>query len=154
MIIMYTLELNLNERVRLQDLIKGKNVAAKKRLNAQILLKSDQGTHNPQGKWTDVRIAAAFDVTERTVANIRKRAVEEGLDIAIQRPRSPRPHMRKLDGEAEARLIAEACSSPPEGAAVWSLKLLSQRMVELNVVDSISPETVRTTLKKKKLNRG
>ena len=154
MSIKHILKLELSEVEKLKGLVKGKNVAARKRLHAQILLKSDQGDHNPQGKWADTRIAAAFDVTEKTVANIRKKVVMDGLDVAIERPRSPRPNKRKLDGAGEARLIAEACSTPPKGAASWSLRLLSERLVELEIVDSISTETIRKIFKKKALQEN
>lgn len=147
--IKHVVELKECERSKLKDIVSKDKVAARKRLRAQILLKADQGKYNPNAKWTDLRIAQAFDVTERTVQNVRKRLVEEGLDITLERPRPSRPTHRKLDGAAEARLIAECCTTPPEGAAKWSLRLLGKRMVELEIVDSINHETIRKTLKKR-----
>lgn len=150
----YKLTLSNEERRDLKDLLKKKVLAAKKRMHAQVLLKSDQGEFNIGGKWLDKRIAAAFDITERTVGTIRKTAVMEGLEIALERPREPRPHKRKIDGAAEAMLIAESCSTPPEGRSKWSLKMLCDRLVELEVVESVSTETVRVVLKKMRSNHG
>ena len=96
----------------------------------------------------------AFDVSRRCVERLRQRLVEEGLDAALTRkPRQDRGP-RKIDGVAEAYLIATACSKPPEGRTRWTLKLLADRLVQLEVVESISRETVRRTLKKTKSNRG
>jgi hypothetical protein len=147
----YKLTLSEDERSHLKDLLKQKVLASKKRMHAQVLLKSDQGEFNADGKWIDSRIAAAFDISMKTVGTIRKTAVLEGLEIALERPREPRPHKRKLDGAAEAILIAESCSPPPEGRTKWSLTMLCDRLVELEVVESIAPETVRATLKKNEI---
>ena len=150
----HKLILSEEERETLNDILKQKVMSAKKRTHAQILLKSDQGKSNPDMKWTDKRIAIAFDVSERTVQRIRKVAVMEGLDIALERPRKPRPNKRKLDGKGEAILLAQSCCSPPSGYSKWSLKLLGDRLIELEIVDSISKETVRNVFKKTKLNLG
>lgn len=100
-------------------------------------------------KWTDAQAAEAFRMRANTVADIRQRFVEGGLDRALERkePDEP-PRRRKLDGAGEARLIAMACGEPPEGRARWTLRLLSGQLVELAIVDGISHETVRQTLKK------
>ena len=145
----YVVRLDEQERQQLVDLVKkGKRkVAANKRLHAQILLKADEGSAGPA--WIDTRVAEAFDVHPRTVHNVRRRFVEEGLESALNRKKQVRPSRhRLLDGEAEARLIAIACGAPPEGRTRWTLHLLADRLVELRMVDSISHETVRQTLKK------
>lgn len=145
----YIVRLGKAERKELMALVtKGtKKVAAKKRLHAQILLKADEGPVGPA--WTDVRIAEAFEVHWRTVVNIRKRFVEEGLEAALNRRKQARPsRARILDGEAEARLIAVACGAPPKGQVRWTLHLLADQMVKLNIVESVSHETVRQKLKK------
>ena len=121
-------------------------VAAYKRRHAQVLLKADQGEHGPS--WTDAAIAAAFDVSVTSVERLRQRCVEEGLDDCLQCKPQLRRKARKLDGAAEARLTALACSAPPEGRQRWTLQLLADERVVLEVVDSICAETVRQTLKK------
>lgn len=131
--------------------MKGK-VAARKRLHAQILLKSDTGQHGDG--WTDVRIAEAFDVGTATVERVRKRLVEQGLQAALDRKEQIHRKPRKIDGNTEAQLIAIACSKAPEGCVRWTLRMLADRLVELECVESISYEAVRQTLKKTKLNRG
>jgi transposase len=145
----YVVQLDDEEREQLVNLAKkGKRkVAANKRLHAQILLKADEGPAGPA--WIDTRVAEAFDVHPRTVCNVRRRFVEEGLEAALNRRKQVRPSRRRLlDGEAEARLVAIACGAPPEGRTRWTLHLLADRLVELRIVDSISHETVRQTLKK------
>lgn len=125
----------------------GTRLAAYKRKHAAILLKADQGPDGPG--WTDVRIAEALDLSVRSIESLRQRLVEEGLEACLVRKKPARPpRERKLDGEQEARLIAVSCSAPPEGRERWTLRLLADRLVELEVVDSISHETVRQTLKK------
>src|SRR4051812_38772259 len=98
--------------------------------------------------WTDTRIAEAVRVSVRTVERVRQRFVEDGLEAALRPRPSPRVYARKLDGEQEAKLVALACSQPPEGKQRWTLRLLAERMVELEVVSELSHETVRQTLKK------
>jgi transposase len=126
-------------------------------LHAHILLKADQ---RPAGRgvaagpaWTDARICEAFGVSRATVERVRKRYVEAGLDAALVRKRLP-PRARKLDGHAEAHLIAIACGAPPEGHKRWTLRLLAGRLVELEEVDSVSHETVRKILKKTRSSPG
>lgn len=147
----HVVTLTAEERSELHDLVTKGRAAASKRSHAQILLKADAG---PLGEgWTDVRIAEALDVGTATVARVRKRLVEEGLDAALN-PRQQANRRRKIDGRAEAQLIATACSKPPEGYARWSLRMLGERLVELKCVDSISHEAIRQKLKKTKPNRG
>ena len=109
------------------------------------MLKADRSDAGPG--WTDAAIAGALDVGLSTVARIRQRYAEAGLVAALERKGPERVYERKLDGAAEARLIALACSAPPAGCARWTLKLLAERLVALEVVDGISYETVRRTLK-------
>jgi len=147
----YVLKLTAEERCELEEIAKGtrgrRPIAAWKVQRAKALLKCDQGEQGPG--WPDHRVAAALDVTERSIQNWRKQAVLEGPFSLLQRkPRSRPPTPRKLDGEGEARLVQLACSTPPEGHSRWTLRLLAARLVELELVESISHETVRRTLKK------
>lgn len=132
------------ERQMLEGLLAGKRVAANKVLRARMLLKAD--VDGPG--WSDPEIAEAFNVGLSTVHRLRQRLVEEGLEAALARRPSPQQRFKKIDGAKEAHLIALACSSPPAGRARWTLQLLADKVVELQLVDSISAETVRTTLKK------
>ncbi len=143
----YVVRLNPYERETLETLVSKGKVAARKRKHAEVLLKADQEEGGP--KWIDQKIAEAFDVSVRTVECIRQRYVEEGLESALvaRKPRKPR-RKRTFDGAKEARLIALSCSTPPEGRARWTLRLLADQVVELNIVDQVSRETVRQTLKK------
>ena len=148
----HVVTLTAEERSDLHDLVTKGKAAARKRLHAQILLKSDTG---PQGEgWTDVRIAEAFDVGTATVERVRRRLVEEGLEAALNRKKQINRKPRKIDGKVEAQLIAAACSKAPEGRARWTLRMLADRLVELECLESISHEAVRQTLKKTKSNRG
>jgi transposase len=143
----YVVTLDEAERQRLSQLVKADKVAAKKRNHAQILLLADVSEQGPG--WKDEAVAQACGVTVRTVENIRKRLVMEGLESALNRKPQARPSRQKiLDGEKEAKVIAVCCGSKPAGHARWTLRLLAQRIVELDVVDSISHETVRQCLKK------
>lgn len=141
----YEVRLSEGERTRLTEISRKGHEPAYKIRHANVLLKADA---NGPG-WTDKRIVESFNVSPNTVLNIRKRYAEEGLERALNlnRPEEP-PHKRKLDGAAEARLIALSCSAPPAGHARWNLKLLADKAVEMEIVDSISYETVRKTLKK------
>jgi len=143
----YKVNLVLEERDELQRLVSTGKAAAYKRTRAQILLKADQGVHGPA--WTDQQICNAFDVGRVTIERTRKALVLDGLSRALQRkPREHPPVPRKLDGSGEAQLIALACSEPPEGPTKWTLQLYADKLVDLQVVDTISRETVRRRLKK------
>jgi transposase len=120
--------------------------------HARILLKADEGPAGPG--WADEAIAEALEVNRSTVERVRQRCVEEGFDAALRPRPSRQVRLRKLDGAQEAQLVALACSPPPNGRDRWSLHLLADKLVELEVVDSISYETVRRTLKKTCSNRG
>jgi hypothetical protein len=141
----YIVRLTTEERTHLQTMVSRGNVAAYRIKHANILLAA-----NVEGPgWVDARIAEAFSCHPRSVENVRRRFVLEGLTAALERKRQLRPsHQRKLDGDGEARLITLACSEPPEGRDRWTLKLLAGALVRLEVVDSISDQTVRRTLKK------
>ncbi len=117
---------------------------------ARILLKADAAAE----AWPDDRIAEALDTSAATVARIRKKFVQHGLEAAVQRQRPTGRQYRKLDGAQEARLAAVACSPPPEGQARWTMKLLADKLVELEVVEAIDPATVWRTLKKTRSSRG
>jgi transposase len=148
----YVVTLTAAERSCLQALIRKGKVAAQKRLHAQILLKVDAG---PEGDgWTDQQTVEAFDVGRCTVERLRQRFVEQGLEAALTRKPQQNRIPRKIDGAAEAHLIAMACGKPPEGRKRWTLRLLADRLVTLELVDTISHETVRQTLKKTKSSRG
>jgi transposase len=148
----YVVRLTTDERETLDALLVGRRTAADKLLRARMLLKADVGEGGPG--WTDEEIAEAFEVGPSTVHRLRQRLVEEGLEAALVRKPRSRPRPPKLDGEKEARLVALACSAPPEGRVRWTLQLLADKLVELQVLDSISAETVRVRLKKTKSSRG
>ena len=135
------------ERNELQSLVSTGKAAAYKRTRAQIFLKADQGPEGPA--WMDQPICEAFDVGRVMVERTRKALVLEGLPAALQRKAREHPPVpRKLDGSGEAQLIALACSEPPEGQSRWTLQLYADELVALQVVDSLSRDTVRRTLKK------
>jgi transposase len=142
----YTVSLTEDERAQLQHLIAAGTAPARKLTHARILLKADQGPQGPA--WVDERIAQAVEVSQPTVARIRKHYFDQGLEAALNRRAPRRVYRRKLDGKQEARLIALACSAPPDGQARWTLRLLADKLVELEVVDDVSYQTVRRTLKK------
>ena len=149
----YRVTLTDEERRDLHDLIAAGKAAAKKLAHARILLKADAADGGPA--WPDWQIADALEVSTDTVERVRQRFVELGLDAAPERKQRERPPREiKLDGRAEARLIALACSTPPGGRAVWTMQLLADKLVELEVVDSISDETVRLALKKTRSSPG
>ena len=146
----YVVRLSVSERVELEAIQADRRVAKDRALRARMLSKAD--ADGPA--WTDWQIAEAFEVGTITVSRLRQRCVLEGLSAALApRPRSgSKP--RTLDGAGEARLIALACGKPPEGRAKWTLKLLADKLVELEIVSEISDETVRLTLKKTNSSRG
>ena len=140
------------ERADLRARLAAGTTPARTQSHARILLKCDAATGGP--RWSDARVAEAVEVSTRTVARVRARFASGGLAAALGRKLSARVYARILDSAQEARLIAVACTDPPAGHARWSLRLLSRRLVELEVVEAISPETVRATLKKTCSSRG
>jgi len=148
----YVVTLSDEERGVLRAMIAAGKASARKLMHARILLKAER--RKKHREWEDTRIAGALDVAVSTIEKVRQRLVEEGLEAALV-PRPPRrEYARKLDGKEEAHLIALACSTPPEGRARWTLRLLADRMVRLEHVDSLSHETVRQVLKKTRSSRG
>ena len=148
----YRVKLTEAERQELKELLNKGRIAARKQTHARILLQSDESGVIPVK--TDQAIAEALNTSTRSVERVRQRFVEEGLESAL----NPKPKMRhrakKLDGAAEAFLVATACMDAPEGQAKWTMQLLADKLVDCNIVDSISDETVRLTLKKTLLNPG
>jgi transposase len=148
----YIVELTKEERQALQQLVSAGKASARKLTHARILLKADSSPGGPN--WQDSRISQALDVGTATIERVRKRFVEEGLELALNNRKPNRQYKRKLDGDGEAHLIALVCSQAPEGYQRWTLQLLADRMVELDYVDRLSYETVRRTLKKTSLSPG
>jgi hypothetical protein len=140
------------ERAALRALLAAGTTPARTQTHARLLLKCDAGVGGP--RWSDARVAEAVEVSPRTVARVRARFAREGMAAALGRKRPARVYQRRLDSAQEARLVAIACTAPPAGHARWSLRLLSRRLVALEVVDGISPETVRATLKKTNSSPG
>ena len=141
----YIVRLRDEERSQLQEIVTKLKGTSQKVRRAQMLLKADANGPN----WTDARVADAFDCRTRTMEKLRKRLVTEGFDAALNRKQRETPPVpKKLDGEQEAKIIATRLGPPPAGFANWSLRLLADKVVELEIVDAISHETVRRTLKK------
>lgn len=149
----FIVQLSDDERRHLKGLVKkgkqasGRKPSALKLTRARILLKADQSDGGPS--YTDAQIAEALDVSAKTVFNIRRKWVELGMEHVLERRPQSRPSRQpKLDGKAEAKIIAVSCGPAPEGRARWTLRLLADKVVELQIASSISPETIRQTLKK------
>jgi Homeodomain-like domain len=142
---LYVVRLMDQERDELQSVVKKLKGTGQKVRRAQILLKADADGPN----WTDERIAEAFSCRTRTVERLRQRLVEKGFEETLDRVERMQPPIEKLlTGEQEARIIAMRLGPPPKGYANWTLRLLARKVVELEIVDSVSYETVRRTLKK------
>jgi transposase len=142
----FLVRLTADQRSRLEQMTAAGRHAAASLVHARILLKADIGPAGPG--WADDAIADALECGPSTVARVRKRFAQSGLDAAVYRKKPTGRQYRKLDGAQEAKLVALACSAPPEGKGRWTLKMLADRLVELEVVDAVSDETVRRTLKK------
>src|SRR5512144_795400 len=141
----YVVVLPEAERALLHTMIGQGTASARALTHARILLKANQGQAGPG--WTDQAIADALEVHPTTVARIRQLYVTAGLGAAVYRKHPERDYRRTLDGKQEARLVVLACSTPPQGRTRWTLRLLAERLVELEVIDTISHETVRQALK-------
>ena len=148
----YIVTLTGAERRMLQEMLSRRKAAARKLMHARILLKADAGPDGPG--WDDDAIVQGLEVGRATVERVRKEFVEEGLEAALTRRRPRRQYQRALDGDAEAHLVALACQKPPEGRSRWTLRLLADRMVQLEYVEQVSYQTVRRTLKKMSLSLG
>jgi transposase len=142
----YIVTLTEDERAELTELSRCGKAAAYKITHARVLLKADASEGGPA--WPDQQIAAALDVGTATVERLRQRFVEGGLQAALGRKKQANRKPPVLDGASEARLVALACSAPPLGRACWTLRLLADRLVELEVVPAVSHETVRRVLQK------
>jgi hypothetical protein len=148
----YTVRLTPEERTALTCLTSGGRHAARTLTHARVLLQTDTDAAGPG--WTDAQIHAALGVSERTIARIRYAFVERGLDAALQRQPPSVPKAKKLDGRAEAHLVALHCGPPPAGRTRWTLALLTQHFLALGVSPPVSDETVRRTVKQTGSNRG
>ncbi len=148
----YRITLTQPERQELQQLISRGKADARKLAHARILLQADESAGGPAR--TDAEIAAGLGTSTRTCERVRERFVEQGLEAALLPRPAKRVYARRLDGAQEAKLVALACSKPPEGRKHWSMRLLADTMVELEHADSVSHETVRQVLKKTRPSRG
>jgi hypothetical protein len=148
----YAVALSEAERAQLRTLVGRGTAPARLLTRARVLLKADQGEGG--AAWSDAAIAGALDLHPTTVARIRRQCVEQGVAAALARKRPDRVYGRKLDGAAEAHLVAVACSPPPAGRERWTLRLLADALVRLDVVDTVSYETVRRTLQQTSSSRG
>ena len=145
----YFVRLTEEEQAQLKDMVTKGETSAYKIKHANVLLKAD--INGPA--WADIKIAEAFSIHVSTVSCIKKRFLEGGLERAITRKKQDYPsNPPKFDGEAEAKLIAISCSKPPEGHARWTLRLIADRLVVLDIIDTVSPETIRNVLKKTNLS--
>jgi transposase len=149
----YIVALSEEERNTLVELTSKGSQKSQKILDALILLGCDEGDFQTE-RSTNEEIARVLNISMRKIDRVKKRFVEEGFDVALNRKKRSRIYAKKTDGDFEAHLIALSCSEPPEGFARWSLRLLADKVVELNYIDSISHETVRRVLKKTKSNHG
>jgi len=148
----YIVTLTAEERERLRHLVRAGSASARVQTHARILLKTD--TSAGRRPWSDRALGRALDVCENTIRRTRERFIEHGLDRALYSQKSQRHYPHKIDGAAEAHLVALACSHPPEGFARWSMRLLAARLIELEVVVGVSHETVRQALKKTRSSHG
>ena len=148
----YRVKLSVEEQQELKGLVSRGRAAAYKQTHARILLLGDEAQEG--GAMKDDEIVRVLKVGSATVERVRRRCVEEGVEAALGRKEQLNRRQKKLDGQGEAHLIAMACSQPPEGRAGWTLQLLAEQLVECDIVDSISTETVRQTLKKTNSSLG
>jgi transposase len=152
MVYPYRVVLTAEERAELRGLVSAGVAPARMLTRARVLLKADHGEGGPG--WSDAAIVAALDLNASTVLRIRRQFAKEGLAATLERKRPDRVYERALDGEQEAHLIAVTCGAPPAGRSRWTLRLLADELVRLEVVERISHETVRQTLKKTSSSRG
>jgi predicted hydrolase (HD superfamily) len=149
MAIRYAVDLTDTERAALREIISKNKAKRSTIIHAYILLKADRTCG-----WTNADIAAAYEVSTKKVEQLKKRFVEEGFEAALYRKSVTNAHRRKITGDEEAHVIALYCSQAPEGHERWTLRMLADKMVELDIVDAVSHETVRRTVKKMHLNLG
>ncbi len=146
--IKYKVTLTLEEREELQEITRKGSHKSQKVLNALILLNCDQGEHQEQ-KVKNEDISSVLQISMKKIDRVKKRFVEEGIEVALLGHKGERVYKKKVDGDLEAHLIALSCSEPPDGFSRWSLRLLADRAIELEYIDNISHETVRRLLKKR-----
>lgn len=146
--IRYKVTLTQEEREELQEITRKGNHKSQKVLNALILLNCDQGEFQEQ-KVKNEDISTVLQISMKKIDRVKKRFVEEGIEIALLGHKGERVYKKKVDGDLEAHLIALSCSKPPDGFSRWSLRLLADRAIELEYIDNISHETVRRLLKKR-----
>ncbi len=144
----FKVTLDGEERARLVAITQKGNHQSRQVINALILLNCDQGEFQDQGMRNE-DVAAVLKISMRKIDRVKKRFVEEGLEVALNGRKGERIYQKKADGDLEAHLVALSCSQPPAGFSQWSLRLLADRVVELNYIDSISHETVRRVLEKR-----
>jgi len=149
----YKVTLTKEERQELTSIIQKGKHRSQKVLNALILVNCDEGKHQ-QNRLKNKEISSVLQISMRKIDRVKKCFVEQGLEIALNGTKGQRVYEKKADGDFEAHLVALSCSAPPEGFARWSLRLLADKVVELQYVDNISHETIRRVLKKTKLNLG
>lgn len=149
----YTVTLTKEERASLEKISSKGSHKSQKVINALILLGCDEGEHQRKRSKNE-EIARVLNIGMRKIDHIKKRFVEHGLDIALNGMKGSRVYAKKIDGDFEAHLIALSCSDPPEGFARWSLRLLADKVVELEYIDEVSHETIRQVLKKTNSNLG
>jgi transposase len=150
--IKYRITLTAEERKGLQRLIATGKTQGYRIRHAHIVLALDEVPENKD--WTDKKIAGAYQSTEKTIGNIRKRFVEEGLEAVLDRHARKTPPTIKIDGKTEAKIVALTCSEAPEGYGRWTLRLLAQKVVELGIMESVSHTAIADCLKKTKLSHG
>ena len=149
----YSVILTAAQREALEQLIRRGMAPARQLTHARILLKADRGPQGP--RWSERQIHEALEVGESTVRRVRQRFVQEGMEAALsRRPQPARPQKRILDGEQEAHLLALLCGQSPAGQERWTMRLVASKLVELEIVTSVSHETVRQVLKKTNSSRG
>lgn len=151
--ITYKVTLTQSEREELEAIKAKGSHRSQKVLNALILLNCDQGEFQPD-RSTNEQISRVLGISERKINRVKKRFIEEGFEVALGGKKAVRDYKKKVDGDLEAKIIATSCSKPPKGFLRWSLRMLADRMVELDYVDELSHETVRQVLKKTKSNPG
>jgi len=152
MSIKYHVTLTNEEREQLNKLVAKGNTQGYRIRHAQILLALDEAAENR--KWTDKKISQAYRTTEKSIGNLRRRFVEQGVEAALGRQKRDNPPKIKIDGETEAKIVALTCSEAPEGYSQWSLRLLAGKVVELGIMKSVSHTAIADCLKKTKLSHG
>lgn len=149
----YKVTLTKEERQELTSIIQKGKHRSQKVLNSLILVNCDEGKHQ-HNRSKNKEVSSVLQISMRKIDRVKKCFVEQGLEIALNGTKGQRVYEKKADGDFEAHLVALSCSAPPEGFVRWSLRLLADRVVELNYIDNISHETIRRVLKKTKLNLG